>query len=266
MNATIARVVLISTCAFFAARFAVAGEIAPYFESSANQKPRGDAGLSVTSDRLKINADFSLRAPDGNTRIIPQLYSAFALTSRLGLETKVHFDDWNSHADISGLDVDTSLHFRSSTPVFKDLEGRVWRSPDGQSGRMLKFGFFQRLGDPTDQTPLTLRSNASFEATVGAPDGSLDALPDPRPESRRVRLETEVGGLLPRLPGRSAIKVKLDKVVGGAAPGTTSSVAYNHWWRVGLADLGLNFKMSSTSVTPASSLEPSLRLDWHWRL
>ena len=83
MNATIARVVLISTCAFFAARFAVAGEIAPYFESSANQKPRGDAGLSVTSDRLKINADFSLRAPDGNTRIIPQLYSAFALTSRL---------------------------------------------------------------------------------------------------------------------------------------------------------------------------------------
>jgi hypothetical protein len=264
MNATI-RVVLLSACAFFAARSAGAGGIAPYFESSANQKPSGDAGLSVTNDWVKINADLALRAPDGDTRIIPQLSSVFALTSRLGLETSVHFEDWSAHAEIPGANVDTRLHFRPSVPVFKELEGRVWRSPDGQSGRMLKFGFYQRLGDPTEQKPLTLRSNASFEATVGALDSSLDASLESRPASRRVRIETEVGGLLARMRGRSAIKIRLDKVVGAAA-GTTSSVALNHSWRVGPADLGLNFKLLDTSVETATSLEPSFSLDWQWPL
>src|SRR5689334_21604315 len=108
MDATMARVALLSVCAFFGARSAGAQGIATYFESSANQKPRGDAGLSVTSDRVKLNADVALRAPDGDTRIIPQISSAFALTSRLGLETKVRFDDWN-HAELPGPNVDTSL-------------------------------------------------------------------------------------------------------------------------------------------------------------
>jgi hypothetical protein len=49
----------------------MAADLNPYFHSSAGNKPRGDAGLSVSNDRLRVAADVAMRAHDGSTRILP---------------------------------------------------------------------------------------------------------------------------------------------------------------------------------------------------
>jgi hypothetical protein len=251
------------------AHAAAAGELTPYFESSANQKPRGDAGVSVSSDRIRLNADLALRAPDDSTEIIPKVTSDFAIGSHLGVETQLKFDDWNSAAAVSGAKVDTRLHFQSSAPFLDELEGRVWRSPDGQSGRILNFGFYQILSDSNALTPLTVRTTASFEATQGV---SPSPTPGDSPamtgaESRRVAFETEVRGLLSRrLRGRSALRLKIDRIVGAGAQ-SARSVAFDHAWSVGsAARLGVNVKMERTDVAAGATNDPSLGLTWRWSL
>lgn len=250
-----------------------AGGVTSYFESSANQKPRGNAGVSVTSDRIRLNADLALRAPNRSTQIVPKLSSAFAISDRLGLETRVDLSDWNSRTVVPGAKVDTRLHFRSSAPFLDELEGRVWRSPDGQSGRILKFGFYQRLSAADALTPVTMRSKAVVETTVGSAAGFqsigsvLGALPESRPESRRFGIETEIGGLMSRLiSGRGALRITLDKTA-GSRPGTAGSVAYAQAWKLGpAAQLGLNLKMLRATYLTAGALEPSVDLTWHWSL
>ena len=70
MTLTMARAVIVLTVAVFGSRAAVAGGVTSYFESSANQKPRGNAGVSVTSDRVRLNADLAVRAPNRTTEIV----------------------------------------------------------------------------------------------------------------------------------------------------------------------------------------------------
>ena len=165
MTLTMARAVIVLAVAVFGSRAAIAGGVSSYFESSANQKPRGNAGVSVTSDRVRLNADLAVRAPNRTTEIVPRVSSTFAISDRLGLETRVDLSDWNSRTIVPGTKVDTRLHFKSSAPFLDELEGRVWRSPNGQSGRILKFGFYQKLSDANALTPLTIRSKAVVEAT-----------------------------------------------------------------------------------------------------
>jgi hypothetical protein len=169
---------IVLALAVLGSRAAEAGAVTSYFESSANQKPRGNAGLSVTGDRLRLDADLALRAPNRTIEIVPHVSSAFAISERLGLETRVDLSDWNSRAVVPGAKVDTRLHFRSSAPFLDEFEGRFWRSPDGQSGRILKFGFYQKLSDTNELTPVTIRGKAVFESTVGGdtspvPGGTL---------------------------------------------------------------------------------------------
>jgi len=269
MHTLMARALICLALGMLGAQAADAGGITSYFESSANQKPRGNAGVSVSSDRVKLNADVALRAPNRATQIVPQLSSAFAISNRLGVETRVHLSEWNSGAELPGAKVDTRLHFQSSAPFLDELEGRVWRSPDGQSGRILRFGFYQILSDTNALTPVTMRSKASVETTVGGlanPAPGILSL-GPRPESRRLGLETEFRGLLARrITGKTALKIKVDKVAGARAQ-TAQSVAYDHSWSVGNAALGLNLKvLRTTYATTVAGTEPSLGLTWRWDL
>jgi hypothetical protein len=263
-----ARALIVLAIAVLGSRAAVAGEVTSYFESSADKKPRGNAGLSVTSDRVRLNADLALRAPNKSTEIVPRVSSAFALSDRLGLETRVDLSDWNARTVVPGAKFDTRLHFRSSAPFLDELEGRVWRSPDGQSGRILKFGFYQKLSDANALTPLTIRSRAVVEDTVGRANtlaDSADAL-GVRPENRRFGIETEVGGLMSRVfSGRGALKIKVDRIA-GSRPETARSLAYDQAWKLGLGQLGLNLKMLRATYSTAGLLEPSVGFTWHWSL
>ena len=263
-----ARTAIVLTFAVLGSRGAFGGAVTSYFESSASQKPRGNAGVSVTGDRIRLNADLALRAPNRTTEIVPRVSSAFAISNRFALETRVDLSDWNSSTVVPGAKVDTRLHYKSSAPFLDELEGRVWRSPDGQSGRILKFGFYQKLSDASALTPFTIRSKAVVETTVGnAPYISSGAAPGNRPENRRFGLETELGGGLMShaFSGRGAFKIKLDKIA-GSRPETARSVAYDQSWKLGLAQLGLNLKMLRATYTTAGALEPSVGFTWHWSL
>ncbi len=268
--------------AMLGAHVASAGDVNSYFNSSADQAPRGDAGLWLTSDKVKFNADLALRAPDGSTLLQPRLSSTVALSDRLGLKTQLRLEDWNSHAEVPGANVvDSSLHYRSSVPFFDDLEGRFWRSPDGQSGEALGMGFHRRFV-VNDPTPITLSGKASVESTVvplqaDAAEAAIEAgalqigvegaaVPSAaRAETRRVRLETELGGILPKARGRSALNFKIDQAT-GATRASASSVAYRYSWKIGGADLGFNFKLRRTIDTTTSILDHSVGLNWKWQL
>jgi hypothetical protein len=270
MKLSMPRAAVVSLALIVLASHAHAGSVTSYFESSASQKPRGNAGVSVTSDRIRLNADLALRAPNRTTEIVPRVSTALAISNRLGLETLVDLSDWNSRTAVPGAKVDTRLHFRSSAPFLDELEGRFWRSPDGQAGRILKFGFYQRLSDANALTPVTMRSKAVVETTVGGAAGFQsigNAAPESRPESRRFGVETEIGGLMSRLiSGRGALRITLDKTA-GSRPGTAGSVAYDQAWKLGpAAQLGLNLKMLRATYTTAGALEPSVGITWRWSL
>jgi hypothetical protein len=266
MNSSMARAVIVLSLAVIGSRAASAGGVTSYFESSANQKPRGNAGVSVTSDRVRLNADLALRAPNKATEIVPRVSSRFALSDRLGLETRVDLSDWNSRTVVPGAKVDTRLHFQSSAPFLDELEGRVWRTPDGQTGRILKFGFYQKLSDASAVAPLTIRSKAVVETTVGTSSQvhSAAALGN-RVENRRFGIETELGGLMSQRRGRGALKIKLDKIA-GSRPETAGSVAYDQSWKIKLGQVGMNLKMLRATYTTAGTLEPSVGITWQWSL
>lgn len=280
-----ARAALLLVWGLLAAHPAGAGEVTSYFESSANKNPRGDAGLSVTGDRVRFKADLALRAPEGSTLIVPKLSSTVALSDRLGLETQVHLDEWNSRSEIPGANVDTRLRFRPSAPFLDEFEGRVWRAPDGQSGQALKLGFHQKFRTAHEPKPITVRGRASVETTLtpveaeparadvsvepagGGPVAAdaVSAIAVARTETRLVRLETDVSGLLQRARGRSAVNIRLDQA-SGATRATTSSVAYRYSWTLAGAELGLNLKVRRTNDATASTVEPSVGLNWKWQL
>jgi hypothetical protein len=161
--------------------------------------------VSVTGDKVKLDAGVAMRRNNRSTQIVPQVGSAFSVNERLGVETLVRMSAWNSRTDPPGAKVDTKVHFRSPAPFLDELEGRVWRSRDGQSGRILKFGFYQTLSQTNPPTPLTVRRRAVVETTLGAvPVASSTPAPSPRAQNRGLGRETELGGLMSSLPGGPA--------------------------------------------------------------
>jgi hypothetical protein len=247
----------------FFCRGAAAAGITTYFESSANQKPRGNAGLSVDADRIRLKADVSLRSND-RTQVVPQVTSAVSITDRVDLETHVNLADWNGRTEQLDRTFDTRLHFRSPAPFLKELEGRVWRSPDGRSGRILKLGFYQKLRQTPLLQPLAIRGHATVEATTGAvPLAAHDRGHAPASAaSRRIGIETEVVGLMSGLRGRQTVRVKLERV-DGARPQSASSLAYDHAWSLGAATrVGVNLQMLRASYLPTDDFAPTLGVTW----
>ena len=239
-------------------------DVAPYFESATAQKPRTRAGISVDADGIFLKADLSLQAPDHSTQLVPRVSSSVALTDRLGLEARVELPDWNAQAGALGAKVDTTLHFDPSVPFADRLEGRFWRSPDGQTGQLFQLGFHKKLRASTGVAPLTIRSRATFETTTGSGNSIGEAeASDPQLDTRRLGFETELTGILPNLPpNRSAVRIKIEKRAGARAE-TRQSVGYTQNWSTrDFGRLGMNVKMRRDSIDTANELQPSVRLTW----
>jgi hypothetical protein len=238
---------------------AAAAGVTPYFETSGSQKPRGDAGLSVARDKLQLNANVALRSGD-RTQVIPRVSSAFALSERLGVVTELNLAEWNGRSDLIDRTFDTRLHFRSPAPFLEALEGRFWRSPDGRSGRILKFGFYQTVRDSTFAIPLTVRGSATVEAlSGGVANAGMHG-------NRKMRIETEVAGLPAGTGARKALRMKVERQE-GSRPHATRSIAYDHAWTVGASSrLGLNVEMREASSAPTLGFAPSFGLSWRSEL
>jgi hypothetical protein len=263
MSRTLLRLALIAALAVVEPSVALA-DIAPYLEPATAQKPRTRAGISLDADGVLLKADLSVQAPDHSTQLVPRVSSSVALTHRLGLETKVELPDWNTRTETLGAKVDTTVHFDPSAPFVDRLEGRFWRSPDGQTGQVFQLGFHKRLSATTRVAPLTIRSHASYETTTGLETSIGEAAaPDSRVDTRRLGFEAELTGILPNLPpARSTVRIKVEKVA-GARPETTHSIGYTQNWAVrDFGRLGMNVKMRRDSIDTANELQPSIRLTW----
>jgi hypothetical protein len=239
-----------------AAQTALAADVNRHFESSAGARPQGDAGLSVSSDRLRVGAAVAMRANDGATKILPKITSALSLGPRVAIETRVNLADWNSRTDPLDAEFATRLHIQAPAPFLDDLEGRIWRLPSGQTGRLLRLGFYQSLAESRRAGPITIRSKATLE-TVSA--GSASPISD----DRRVGFETEVGGFMSGpAAGRTAVRLKIVCNLGVEAA-TSRSLAYDRSWTFsGATHFGLNVGVLRATRKAIDVLEPSLGLSW----
>jgi hypothetical protein len=202
-----------------------------------------------------MRADLSLRG-NGSTEIVPSLRSAVTLAKNLNLETGVSFAEWNTS---SATKFDTRLRYRKSLDTFFDeLDGSVWRSPEGSTKQSLRLGFHEVIGDPGVAAPLTITGGAVYEATRGA------AVTAAAPGSQhRVRIEARVAGLMPAFLGAEhAVGFKVEKAV-GLRPESASALTYNPSWAPSsLTDLGLNLGFERQTYSDAPDFAPSIDFTW----
>jgi hypothetical protein len=247
---------------------AIAQTLTPYWESSGTGvKPRSNAGLAVQTDRLKMRADFALRAqqsattsvgptlPGGRTEVVPNLRSALTIAKNLDIETRVNFAEWNAR---SATTVDTRVRYRRSLDLFFDeLDGSLWRSPDGLTKQSLRLGFEQILGDFGSLSPLTITGQATFETTQ---DGAATGLAS---DSRKIGVETRLAGFTsPFLAADHALIFKAERT-SGARPASASAVTYDQSWTVSpMTKLGVNLQFLRQSYRPTNGFEPSIDVSW----
>ena len=245
-----------------------AQSLTTYLESSGTGlKPRSNAGLAVQTDRLRMRADFALRAQQiataslrpvlagGSTEVVPNLRSALSIAKNLDIETRVNFAEWNARSDTT---FDTRMHYRRSLDVFFDeLDGSLWRSPDGLTKQSLRLGFKQILGDFGSVAPLTITGHATLETTQDAAAAGLSS------DSRKIGVETRLDGFTSAfLAADHALIFKVEKT-SGAQPASASTVTYDQAWTVSpMTKLGLNLQLLRQSNSPANDFEPSVDLSW----
>jgi hypothetical protein len=226
-----------------------AAELSSYFDSSARGQPRGDAGLALSGEKIRMAADLALRGNDRGTEIVPHLSSAMRLSPRMRLETRFDLTDWNARADLLDARVATQLSVQTPTPFLHELEGDVWRAPDGQTGGRFTLGFRQKLSEGMGSTAITIQGKATFEKVSA--------------RSERVALETEVRGLKSSTAtGHSALRLRIARSR-GAEPDTSRSVAYDRSWKLPSASqLALNVGMLQVERPDVDSVEPTLAVSW----
>lgn len=244
--------------------------VTTYLESSGTQqKLRSNAGLSVQGDRLLMRADFALHAkqvatlidaleprPSGSTEVVPNLRSTFTLAKNLDLETGVSFAEWNAHSDTT---FDTRVRYKKSLSAFFDeLDGSVWRSPEGLTKQRLRLGFHESLGDG-DLAPMTITGAAIFEATQQSEAVSLVG----QPNSHKVRIETKVAGLMPTFLGADhTVGFKVEKTA-GTRPESANTLTYDQSWTPSpLTKVGLNWQFLRQKYGVADGFAPSIDFTW----
>jgi hypothetical protein len=247
---------------------ASAESLTPYIESSGTEhKPRSNLGLSIRGDRLQLRADVALRGiagamdsaerlPGGKTEVVPNLRSAFSLAKNLDLETRVSFAEWNAGTDAT---LDTRLRYRKSLNAFVDeLDGSIWRSPEGHTKQTLRLVFHQALGDAGSIAPVTLSGAAILEASQQSQP--VEAL---RADTRKIGLETRITGLMPRYAlFDQSVTFKLEKTI-GARSNSASTLAYDQSWTVRtLTRLGFSLKYVRRTDRLLNHGEPSLDFTW----
>jgi hypothetical protein len=256
MHYILVRTLFLVLAASAAAQPAIAADLTRYFESSAGHKPSGDAGMSMSSDRLRVAAAVALRAHDGSTKILPKVTSAVTLGPRVAIETRVNLAEWNGRTNLRDEKFATRLHVQAPAPFVDDLEGRFWRLPDGQTGRLLRLGFYQRLAATRRGGPITIRSKATLE-TLPATSAAGGA------GSQRMGLETEIGGLMSGpAAGRTALRLKIVRHL-GIETETARSLAYDRSWTFPRStQLALNLGLLHATRPTVDVVEPSLGISW----
>jgi hypothetical protein len=247
--------------------------VSAHFESSGTeQRLRSNAGLSIERDRVRLRADVALRSaasagdaaqrrPSGSTEVVPNLRSAFTIAKNLDIETRVNFAEWNSGTDAT---VDTRLRYRRSLDSFFDeLDGSVSRAPDGSTKQTLRLGFNEVLGDLGEAMPLTIAGEAIFEAAQDA----APLLPTAANDSRRVRVETRVAGLLSSFVAADhTLSFGVEKAAGPRVE-RASMFGYDQSWTLrSLMKLGFNLKLQRRADGTADDVEPSIHFNWRSQL
>ena len=244
--------------------------VTTYLESSGTQqKLRSNAGLSLQNDRLRMRAGLALRTqqtaapnyaldarPSGSTEVVPTLRTALTLAKNLHLETGLSFAEWNTRSDTK---LDTRLRYTKPLRMFFDeLDGSIWRSPEGVTKQRVRLGFHELL-DGDGLVPLTIAGAAVFEAT----QSSSAALAGQSNESRRLRLETRVAGLMPAFLGANhTVGFSVEKTAGTRTE-SACTVTYDQSWTLSpLTKVGLNLQFLRQSYSAADDFEPSLDFTW----
>jgi hypothetical protein len=244
-----------------------AQSLTPYLESSGTEhKPRSNVGLAIRGDRLQVRADVALkgiasvtdsaeRPPGSMTEVVPNLRSAVSVAKNLDLETRVSFAEWNAGTDAT---LDTRLRYRKSLNAFIDeLDGSIWRSPEGHTKQTLRLGFHQALGDFGALAPVTLAGAAIVEAS--RQNQAAEAAPA---DTRKIGLETRITGLMPRYAlFDQSVTFKLEKTL-GARSISASTLAYDQSWTVrSLTKLGFSLRFLRRTDR-VNHREPSLDFTW----
>ena len=217
-----------------------------------------------------MRADFALRAKQvtapihalqprssGSTEVVPNLRSALTIAKNLNLETGVSFAEWNAHSDTT---FDTRLRYKKSLRAFFDeLDGSVWRSPEGLTKQSLRLRFHEVLSDGGDVAPLTITGEAIFEAT----QSDTAALAGQSNDRHRVGIETKVTGLMSAFLGADhTVGFKVEKTA-GTRPESASTLTYDQSWTLSpLTKLGLNWQFLRQTYSVADDFEPSIDFTW----
>lgn len=247
---------------------ALAQGLTPYVESSGTElKLRSNAGLTMQTDRLHMRADLALRGQQvatpsfgltslgGKTEVVPNLRSSLTIAKNLDIETRVNFTEWNAR---SATTFDTRVRYKKALDTFFDeLDGSLWRSPDGWTKQSLRLGFKQALGDFGDASPLMLTGHATFETTQNAAAAGSSS------GGRKVGIETKLAGFTPAfLTAEHALIFKVERT-SGAQPSGASTVTYDQSWTTSpMSKLALQLQLLRQSYTPAGDFEPSMGLSW----
>ncbi len=259
-------------------------ELAPYLESSANDKPQGQIGVSFQDGGLRLRAGLKVEVKDDHTETLPQLSSAFAIGEKLNIQTSVNLPDWNSGIDFThatfdtrfnlrspvpfvtrldarirhlanGVSHDTSVHFRSPVSFLDQLEGRVRRSPNGVSRYSLNLGFSERLSAANAEMPFAISGKATFEK-MSRPH---------RPDTILMGMETVLTGIIPRdLGGQLSTRhstssnrlvLRYERKTGGQES-YTASIAYDHSWSIReVTEIELSLKVHEVADKMSSLLD-----------
>jgi hypothetical protein len=244
--------------------------LSTYLESSGTQqKPRSNAGFSVQGDKMRIRAEVALRGrqqhtatdalqlrTESSTEVVPSLRSAFKLAKNLNLESGVSFAEWNAS---SSTQFDARLRYRKPLHAFFDeLDGSLWRSPEGSTAQKLRLGFHESLPNAGTHPPVTISGEATYEATQSAAAQTAESR-----SKQRVRIEARVAGLMPEFLGANhAVGLKLEKAVSGRAE-SASALTYTPSWTPGsLTKLGLNVQLRRETYSAGDDFAPSIDFSW----
>lgn len=220
----------------------------------------------MQGDKLRLRADLALRGKqlhaandalqlrtESSTEIVPSVRSAFTLAKNLNIETGFSFAEWNATSDTQ---FDARLRYRKPLHTFfNELDGSVWRSPEGSTSHRVRLGFHETLVSAWPRTPVTLSGEATYEGTAARAAQSRS--------KQQVRIEARVAGLMPEFLGaQHAVGVKVEKAVGGR-PESASALTYSpSWTPSSLTNLGLNLQLLRQTHSATGNFAPSLDFSW----
>lgn len=146
----------------------------------------------------------------------------------------------------------TALLYRSPLPGIERLEGSIAGLADGASEHGLAIRFPGLENGSATGTPFTLTSRAILSATSALG----------RDAQQRFGIETQLGGLAPRLlGGHNALSLTLERDLELDAP-RRASLSYDHSWQPHEhGSIGLSLEV----LDALDETEPALDLSWQTR-